>query len=226
MVWIFGDSFSAPYNNPEVRSWAQDYIKWKGYIPNTFGDNIANKLNTQVRNLSIGGFDNDSMFELLLKHAPEFKKDDVIIIGWSDITRFRLVNDVGRFVSVIVNMDNSKLISTISEDTINEILVNRSHNTYFEEFRIRTEFLNWVFKDYVFIQWTPFQLVSDTIFYNVNFFNGNKHNIKLDTNGLIKDLHYSEIGHQELTEDFLKLINDENLRHEHNTITVRNKNLI
>ena len=218
MIWIFGDSYSAPFDNFEMGPWSKEYIKWKGYVPKTYGDNIADKLNTEVRNFALGGSDNDTIFESIIKNAPEFKKDDIIIVGWSSIVRFRLVNDAGNLVFVLPNMDNSKLISDVSQTTMNEILVNRSKSLYFEEFKIRFNFLNWLLKDMKFIQWTPFVANFLTHKYVLGFVKENKTKINLETDGVINDTHYSELGHIELTNDFIKLINDDNLRRKNNSI--------
>lgn len=219
MIWIFGDSYSAPFDNFEMGPWSKEYIKWKGYVPKTFGDNLANILNTEVRNFALGGSDNYTIFESVIKNAPEFKKDDIIIVGWSSIVRFRLVNDAGNLVFVLPNMDNSKLISDVSQTTMNEILVNRSKSLYFEEFKIRFNFLNWLLKDMKFIQWTPFVTNFLTHKYVLGFVKENKTKINLETDGFVNDTHYSELGHIELTNDFIKLINDDNLRRKNNSIT-------
>jgi hypothetical protein len=219
MVWIFGDSYSAPFDNFEMGPWSKEYINWKGYVPKTFGDNIADKLNTEVRNLALGGSDNDTIFELIIKNAPEFKKDDIVIVGWSDIVRFRLVNDFNKFDFVVPNKSNSEIISDVSETTINEILVNRTNPMYFEEFKIRFDFLNWLLKDITFIQWTAWGGHLQTNKYVIRFSKENKTSVNLETNGIINDTHYSELGHIELTDDFMKLINDDDLRYKNNSIS-------
>ena len=218
MIWIFGDSYSAPFDSIGVGPWAEEYIKWKGYVPKTFGDNLANILNTEVRNFALGGSDNYTIFESVIKNTPEFKKDDIIIIGWSSIVRFRLVNDLNKFDFVLPNINNSKMISDISETTMNEILVNRSNPMYFEEFKIRFDFLNWLLKDMKLIQWTAWEGNLQTNKYVIGFSKEDKTHVNLETNGVINDTHYSELGHVELTDDFMKLINDDDLRCKNNSI--------
>ena len=226
MIWIFGDSFSAPFDNFEIGIWGKEYIKWKGYVPKTFGDNLADELNTEVRNLALGGSDNDTIFELIIKNAPQFKKDDIVIVGWSSVVRFRLVNDIDRFVFILPNVNNSKLIRDVSEMTMNEIMVNRSNSLYFEEFKIRFDFLNWLLKDITFIQWTPWGANFPNRKYDIKFAKENKPNVKLETNGVINDTHYSELGHIELSDEFMELINDKNLRLKNNSILPHVKTLI
>ena len=218
MIWIFGDSYSAPFDSIGVGPWAEEYIKWKGYVPKTFGDNLANKLDTEVRNFALGGSDNYTIFESIIKNAPEFKKDDIIIVGWSSIVRFRLVNDSNKFDFVLPNINNSKMISDVSETTMNEILVNRTNPMYFEEFKIRFDFLNWLLKDMKLIQWTAWGGNLQTNKYVIEFSKEDKTYVNIETNGLVNDTHYSELGHIELTDDFMELINDDDLRRKNNSI--------
>jgi len=218
MIWIFGDSYSAPFDSIGVGLWAEEYIKWKGYVPKTFGDNLANKLNTEVRNFALGGSDNYTIFESIIKNVPEFKKDDIVIVGWSSMTRFRLVNDNDKFVFILPNINNSKLISDVSQKTINEILVNRTKPSYFEEFKVKFDFLNWLLKDMTFIQWTPFIENFLVHKYVLGFVKEDKTYVNIETNGLVNDTHYSELGHIELTDDFMELINDDDIRRKNNSI--------
>jgi hypothetical protein len=175
-------------------------------------------LNTEVRNFALGGSDNYTIFESIIKNAPEFKKDDIIIVGWSSIVRFRLVNDSNKFDFVLPNINNSKMISDISEATMNEILVNRTNPMYFEEFKIRFDFLNWLLKDMKLIQWTAWGGNLQTNKYVIEFSKEDKTYVNIETNGLVNDTHYSELGHIELTDDFMELINDDDLRRKNNSI--------
>ena len=219
MVWIFGDSFSTPFDDFSMGPWSKEYIEWKGYVPKTFGDNIADKLNTEVRHFGVGGSDNDTIFESIIKNAPEFKKDDIVIVGWSCIVRFRLVNSYNKFQYILPNYNNSKMMKNVSETAINEILVNRANPMYFEEFKIRFDFLNWLLRDMKLIQWTAWSANFQTNKYVINFAKEFKPNIHRETKGAVNDTHYSELGHIELTDDFMKLINDDDLRYKNNSIS-------
>jgi hypothetical protein len=75
-----------------------------------------------------------------------------------------------------------------------------------EEYKNRYNFLNWLFRDNILIQWSPFK--SSKIY----------NNIAKETNGELDDGHYSEIGHMELSNDFIRLIENPNLRTQNNNI--------
>ena len=218
MIWVFGDSFSSRYDNDKQGSWARDYVKWEGYAPKVFGDLIATKYNTQINNLSVPACDNDTIFELIIKNAPFIKKNDIVIIGWTSIERFRLCFYGKTFVTFLPswsdNDTNNYESVGISNSTINDVLINRSQRAHAEEFIIRYDFINWLLRDNKLIQWTPFshghfsfhKSYCETV------------NITQETNGIVDDGHFSKTGHHQLFEYFTSLIEDEVLRIKNNTV--------
>ena len=205
-LWIFGDSFSTPYQ-VEPGNWVLPYIEWKGYIPKHFGDIIGNELEVDVKHFGIGGIDNDTIFEMVLKQVPKINKRDIVIIGWSSVQRFRLADSKTGFITIVPNFKFEKNIPLISKNTIEEILINRSRLGYEYELYNRVKFLNWLFNDMSFIQWTPFSDTDIKIWRDTGF-----STITNETNGLIVDAHYSELGHKQLANKFLEMINDDALR--------------
>jgi len=214
-LWIFGDSFSTPFNNKSLGAWDTKYCNWKGYRPKHFGDIISNELGVDVKHFGIGGVDNDTIFETILKQTPNISKGDMIIIGWSKIHRFRLVDKRGKFKTIVPNFVHTALtwFDMISKSTIEEILVNRDHHLYKEELYTKIEFLNFLFKDMKLIQWTPFNDNGLKIF---GFRNINT--ILNETNGELKDIHYSETGHIEVSKKFIDMFNDDTLRNDSNRL--------
>jgi hypothetical protein len=201
MVWIFGDSFSTSFENYSLQEWSSNYIVWKGYVPKTYGDIISDQLGVGVKHMAQGGLDNDTIYELVCENAPLINKDDIIIIGWSSIERFRLSSNFN-WIRVIPNFQtNMKTLSNISEQTLEEILVNRTLYQYRDEYIKRKNFLNWVFRDNIIIHWTPFNNQFNLIhgYSDIN-------TIQMETNGEVNDGHYSETGHQQLSNNFMRLI--------------------
>jgi hypothetical protein len=206
-LWIFGDSFSTPFDNKTLGNWDTNYCNWKGYVPKHFGDIIANQLEVDVKHFGVGGIDNDTIFERILKQAPKISKGDIVIIGWSTIHRFRLADSTKGFITIIPNDRLKQNIPFISKNTIEEILVNRSLLGYEYELYDRVKFLNWLFNDMILIHWTPFCDMGIKIWGDIGF-----STITNETNGLIVDAHYSELGHKQLTNKFLEMISDDTLR--------------
>ena len=193
MVWIFGDSFSAPFS--PLNEWSNNYIKWKGYEPKTFGDIIAEKLGTGIKNIARSGICNDSIHELICENVNDIKDDDIVIIGWSNIRRFRLAGKSGKWETVLWNGLYKKLqnLQDISEETVEQILVNRTSTLYNDEFLKRIDLLNKTFRNNTIIHWTPFPEQFEMVegFLNLE-------SIQMETNGDVPDPHYSEGGHEEL----------------------------
>ena len=211
-LWIFGDSFSTPYNDKSVGGWARGYIEWKGYVPKYFGDIIGEEIELEVRGLAVGGVDNDTIFETILKHVPQIEKGDYVIIGWSSTERFRLAAKTGSFKTVIPNFIDIEGFNDISLSTIEELLVNRSSPIYKEQIYSRALFLNWLFSDMKLIQWTPFWTKGCKLYGldNISI-------IKKETDGKIKDGHYSEEGNRQVAKNFIELFNDDEMRDKMNS---------
>jgi len=213
MIWIFGDSFSTSFNHHTVINfWGRDYINFKGYVPKSFGDIMSDKLGVEVKHIARCGICNDTIYELICENAPLINKDDIIIIGWSQVERFRLSGRVNGWCQLMASTQNTfSELPNISESTLEEIFVNRSLKLYVDEYMKRRNFLNWLFRDNVLIHWTPF----------VNQFKfilgyGGISTILHETKNLIKSGHYSETGHQQLSDNFIDLIGNKNLRDMYN----------
>jgi hypothetical protein len=212
-IWIFGDSYSTPFDNKTIGHWVNPYIEWKGYVPKTFGDMIGEELGLEVMHFGRGGSDNDTIFESIYQNASLIQKEDIVIIGWSSVVRYRLGNKNRKFTTIIPYFEINEALSFISKSTIEEILVNRTLPAYYTELYNRVYFLNWLFRDMKLIQWTPFHYKQNKL-YGSNEISI----ITKETNGEVKDSHYSEEGHRELKDKFLEFLNDDRLREEINSL--------
>ena len=136
MIWIFGDSFSVPFETHinNKCDWAIDYFNYKKEIPKTFGSVLSDLLKTDVTNLARPGCDNYTMFHSYIKNIENIKKDDIVIIGWSEVGRFRLASKLNTWISFVPNFDNElKKMENISNQTIIEVCVNRLSDIYIDE---------------------------------------------------------------------------------------------
>jgi len=201
MVWIFGDSFSAPFDGSN--KWSSDYIKWKGYKPKTFGDIIAEKLGVGAMNIAKNGTCNDSIHESICENINEVREGDIIIIGWSNIRRFRLANKSGKWENVLWSGLYKTLenLQDISEETVEQIFINRTSPLYNDEFMKRINFLNWAFRNNIILHWTPFPEQFEMVqgFLDIE-------SIQMETGGEVQDTHYSELGHRQVAERILGIL--------------------
>lgn len=208
-IWIFGDSFSTPFLRTKLDPWQKTYVNWKGYKPKVFGDIIADNLNYKSMYFASGGISNDFIFEKIYTNANKIKKNDIIIIGWSSINRFRLSLENKKWWNIVNSGENKwsddDEYPDISNRTIGEILLNRELPMWKDELKKRIEFINWLFAKNRVIHWSPFKGVCE-----YDIFKKNPELIRDETNQEVDDTHYSELGHVQLAELMMDLLNDEN----------------
>lgn len=199
-LWTYGDSFTESLSDNKAE-WVKKYIDWKGYIPKVYGEVIADEMGLDLVNLGKGGSDNYSIFQAICDSAHRINSNDIILIGWSSCSRFRLVDKWDIWKPIIPNFDkNLRNIENISQSTIDEILVNRTHNLYIEEVRSWMKLLNIVFSNNLVIHWSPLDRIVSK-----NYI-GKLTTITKETNGEIDDGHYGEIGNIQLANEFMRMI--------------------
>ena len=139
MIWIFGDSFSVsfdqPQNEPPLR-W-KEYVDFLGYVPKMYFDYLSEEYQTTIQNFSKGGMDNVYIFQKFMENYEYIKPDDIIIFGWTEISRFKFVGDGDTWVSS--NVNNRKYLS---KSTMEQLKVNRSHEMYRSELITQINFIN------------------------------------------------------------------------------------
>ena len=205
-LWTFGGSFTEGYTNKY--NWSRDYIKWKGYIPKVYGDIIADKLNLYLKNMGESGICNYTLLENICHQIDNIKDDDVIIINWAPTIRFRLVDTDEKIWRPVMpgKFSNVEYFGNIvSQTTLNEIFVNRDSKLYQYEIINWIKLLNKTFKSNIIIHWTPAPEMSGTNLWNFSQYN----RIKNETNGEVKDNHYSETGHIEVADKLMSIMNKE-----------------
>ncbi len=177
MIYVFGDSFSQPFNTVTDGP----YITHKGYTPKQYYHHFMGELKMKCVNKAKGGCSNDYIFGMFINEYKNIMDGDMVIFGWTDVTRFDFVDTMNnRWVSSLwENQDY------LSENTINEIRVNRTHSLYTRQFCDRISFINEILKGKKVIHWS---------WVNHEY----EYSIEAETNGSIIDYHYGENGHREL----------------------------
>jgi rRNA processing protein Gar1 len=149
-LYIFGCSFSSPYHEE-----TDEYRRYKtfcgGSFPNTWFELLSNKMNLNLINHGIPGAGNDMIFNRVIEQIRTIQKNDVVIIGWSFLSRFMWANhDTRKWINTNFGRNHSVLNGTedITEQTSNEIVFNRtSDNTfhlYSEVINHRMELINYI----------------------------------------------------------------------------------
>ena len=167
-------------------------------------DEITN-LTDKIKNIESDRILVDYLFNAMdfIKNIDNIKDGDIVIIGWSDIGRFRLATKNNSWNSFVPNHENNYTdMENISNQTIMELCVNRLSDVYIDEINIWINFIKKTIKNFKIINWSTFnQGKIDGIFVK------EIEQITNETNGVIKDAHFSEKGQKQLSEILLIKIN-------------------
>lgn len=205
-LWIFGDSFSATNFRNNAETWRVKYAKWKGYTTKVWPEFLNETLQLKLINTSLSGGDNYSIFDTIIDNIDNIKENDILIVGWTSTLRFRFINKTNTFTTIRPSMhltkatlENTSEYLGVSLDTINEILINRDNRLYEEEINRYIKLINFSLKNNKILHWCPFQNHQPGL--NITRIDEIKNIEKIsdETNGEIKDYHYSENGHKELS---------------------------
>jgi hypothetical protein len=186
-LYVFGDSFS----DERIITNNKNYINWKGYTPKTFHQIISEQLGLDSHVIAEGGIDNYTIFSSICKNI-NFLDQSIVIIGWTDIHRFRLYDSTFQtFKPVSPTFGNRRkkgfpYINGVSDSTIEEIFLNRDNINWQDEINDWSLLINKALPNSIIVYWTW----SDKI---------KRETITEETNSKIIDFHYSEKGHLELS---------------------------
>jgi hypothetical protein len=125
----FGCSLSSPYE-----LFLYDNLKLytrfhNNSLPKIWPELLSNKLNLKLNNVAEPASGNDSIFHKFINTIDKFESGDVVIIGWSNLSRFRWAQNT---IWLKKTPSNNIIINEqegISKQTINEIILNKSHKS-------------------------------------------------------------------------------------------------
>lgn len=222
-LWIFGDNNSAIFGKTTERRYYH-YKKYRnGNFPKTWSEIISSKLNLRLKNLAIKGQSNYDIFEMFAKCCADIKKDDVVIIGWGFIERFRLADEFtqslisvrpGQFKLGDVNID--ECLKGIDLLTIKEMLDNRKQKKIWKEEVYDWEnLINLLSKliGFKILYWTFDNDLQRPHYISGKFDDFRKHLVNLgaeditaETKGFLTDENFGEIGQAIQSDYFLNYI--------------------
>jgi hypothetical protein len=172
-------------------------------------------LSTDVTQCGIGGADNHTIFDSILTNIPNMTTGDIIVIGWSHPSRFR-VDRNNKWVTLCMpekgdgpppHLIPNNQHSFIDVNTIQQILVNRMSQLYWDEIVGWSTLLLTLFnlKGIKVLFWSPFALCTDVYLKKQllpkDWYIGTPlTRLKFATNGVINDNHFCEEAHQKLAE--------------------------
>tara|TARA_B100000927_G_scaffold91413_1_gene73934 strand:- start:1157 stop:1840 length:684 start_codon:yes stop_codon:yes gene_type:complete len=192
---IFGDSYSVDWDiHSQKKPWTgqSKYYKWLGRTPEHFQNIIKKEFNlTTIHNYAIGGHDNYSILESIGRYIKKIQKDDFVCIGWSDISRHRMVYD-NQWVKLLGGMHTvpSRFKNDVPKEFLTQCLDRMSELT-------KNEVLAWMNililvlpKNTIF--WSPFGMEQE---YSVPWIIPNFVYPRISQECDIPDEHFGEVGH-------------------------------
>jgi hypothetical protein len=228
-LWIFGDSFSTNFDYNNLHDNHRRYLEIMGTNEfKTWPIILAEKLGYELKNLAKGGDSNYQTFQTICDNCHEIKENDIVIVGWGLITKFRISYD-NQFVN-IHPQGGIKDYGTLSKETIQEILDNRLKNfryankrdRYAEEVYLWEKVISVLAKNKNFKVYFWNSEEDRLIYCEPNEFKNNRNyfcknskepliyylrkngctTIEDDTNNLISDSHFGVNGHIKQSEIF------------------------
>lgn len=200
MIYVFGDSFSVKFGDRRFISNLQDYINWKGYDPKLYFELLSDDLGEEYECYVKPGMSNTYIFNQFINVYDKIKPTDIIIFNWTEIVRFIYYQD-----DKVRSSLSKDFNEVFSEQTFNEILLNRTNQNYIKEQYDLINFIDKILKDNKVIHWTWAS--------NKEIPQDNQFTIQKETDGLIYDFHFGESGHRYLYECFSKLLKEKNKIH-------------
>jgi len=148
-------------------------------------DYISEDLNQPVVNYSKGGMCNEYIFHQFMKYYHKINPGDIVIFGWSNISRYLMPHPTeNRWITNIFQTN-----SFSSELTDGDIVAMRAHPLFVKKQMDVIRFIDTLLPNNKTIHWTWFvKNLKDIL------------SITEETNGEVTDFHYGEYGHKELYE--------------------------
>ena len=205
---IFGDSYSVDWEQLKLKPWTGQakYYEWLGKTPEHFQNLIKNEFKiNKIHNHAVGGFCNYSIMESIGNHINKIKSDDYVCIGWSDISRYRIVyTDNNNDVWVRLLAGNHTVPSKYKEDVSKQFMyqsVDRDCDLTLVEVTAWQNILKKALPTNT-IYWSPFGIKSNS--YPTPSFDFSKISDECD----IDDAHMGSNGMLEVGEWLVKLFKD------------------
>lgn len=192
-IWYFGDSNTEIYN-PQYK-WAKDYIDWKGYTPKHWTEVLSERMGLPSYNLGKGGCDNYTIFDALINNLDRISNNDIVIIGWTIPIRGRIANlDTNEWFT-IVPMAKPNL-KCISNNAIWEMVSLRDSELYTNEVLGWQKIIKRALSNNKVIFWSYFPEFANKGLIDYKYWLRKTEllSIKDETNGMVSDVHFGEVG--------------------------------
>jgi hypothetical protein len=170
---------------------------------------VSENLKLKKENLSYPGYSNDTIFDIFCRNISRINQNDIIEFGWAPQERFKLGSSDGKWVRMLPgwslkDMRADGKLDEISQNTIDELFINRTNPIYKKELFDRIKFINYILPKNKIIHWSWAYPNEEFKTYKT---------IKNETNGKINDDHWTEESQQQLSEWVIDKINSNQIHH-------------
>jgi hypothetical protein len=233
-LYTFGCSFTHGFHLDDFSNGTNLMIRYRNWrlnqeLPKIWPEIVADCLGLDLDNHGWPGSSVYKIFDRFCKQSNKFTKDDVVILEWTRIHRFRLYSD-GYFPTILPifnpNIDNGS--QPISKKGIIEFQVIRTEQPWINEIysfmklakeicdSIGCELYFWSADDYILNKedinikknWKTLGVESKCDLTQFLRLTKGAHTIYEETNGVVDDQqHYGEMGHKIMGELFCDEIN-------------------
>jgi len=137
-LWVFGDNSSCIFGKTKERRF-EYYRRYRnGNFPSSWSEILSNKLDFKLNNYAVAGQSNYDIFEWFCKMSTNLQENDIVLIGWSFVQRFRLYDEHSMdYITIrpnaLTHSNVPTLLNGISLDTVNQTLENRNNSKWIEE---------------------------------------------------------------------------------------------
>jgi len=210
-LYVFGCSFSGLHGMDLLRN--EDMKKYYDYrggnFPPTWSELLAKDLELELVNKACWGSDNYKIFEEFCKNVDNIQSNDIVIIGWSGVNRFRLYSEMENnllSVNPWTTNKNNKFVD-ISKNTLDEIIVNRNNFMWVSEVYNWMKVINRLSKliGFKLHYWSFFNEFNEMYVIN-NVLNLGADYITQETKGQVYNDHFGEKGHKVQSEYFKEIL--------------------
>ena len=202
-LWVFGDSFSTPWSQTK----GQHKRYWVEKNPIHFEQILLQKLDVGAStNLAITGLDNYSILESIGKNIQKIDESDYVLIGWSDITRYRTTRlNTNIWTTLTVNMviPKTEPVSPIYQ----EECFTRDSQIVVEELESWIYILNRALPKNT-LHWTPFQ--DQVVHHKMDLFTPNFKLKRIFEEGEVEDNHMTGEAHKDISKWMIDIFNNGN----------------
>ena len=200
-LWVFGDSFSTPWSQTK----GEHKRYWVQKNPIHFEQILLQELSVEAStNLAVSGYSNSDIIETIGKNIKDIDESDYVLIGWSDITRYRTrVLNKNQWTTVSIN--NIRPHTPNSPKYFHEECFSRDHQIVVEELESWICILNRALPKNT-LHWTPFQ--DQVVHHKMDLFTPNFKLKRIFEEGEVNDKHITEEAHKDVANWMIDIFNN------------------